>query len=287
MKFIEYKSKCLITKLKTIFIFDRKKRAEFKKNEIEKITLNFVSKMKWGVSYSVFDGEELLEASIRSIRNSVNYINVVWQEYSWNGKYKANPNLEKFLYSLKEKHLIDEIIKFEPDFNLRAGENEVNKRNLGLSYAQKNNVNFFMTMDCDEFYIGEELENVKKDILKNNITCSYCPIINYAEVPEKRILKLAGFSIPLFIKINSKTKLGYTKSVIALVDPTRRKIIKKGDKQFFFTNIQMHHFSSIRKDLEKKIRCSSCHKFSMQEVSVYKNRLAKEKTVEVENIFNI
>ena len=40
---------------------------------------------KLGVSYSVWDGEEMLEFAIRSIRSEVDYVNVVWQKLSWFG----------------------------------------------------------------------------------------------------------------------------------------------------------------------------------------------------------
>ena len=43
------------------------------------------SKAKLGISYSVWDGEELLEASIKSVRENADYINVVWQRKSWHG----------------------------------------------------------------------------------------------------------------------------------------------------------------------------------------------------------
>ena len=38
--------------------------------------------MKLGVSYNVFDGEELLESSIKSIRDNVDHISVVYQTIS-------------------------------------------------------------------------------------------------------------------------------------------------------------------------------------------------------------
>ena len=34
--------------------------------------------MKLGVSYNLFDGEELLESSIKSIRDNVDYVSVVY-----------------------------------------------------------------------------------------------------------------------------------------------------------------------------------------------------------------
>ena len=38
--------------------------------------------MKLGISYNVFDGEELLEKSILCIRDQVDFISVVYQEKS-------------------------------------------------------------------------------------------------------------------------------------------------------------------------------------------------------------
>lgn len=67
------------------------------------------AKAKLGISYSVWDGEELLEASIKSVRENADYINVVWQKKSWHG-IDCDENLEILLMQLKEKGLIDEII---------------------------------------------------------------------------------------------------------------------------------------------------------------------------------
>lgn len=74
------------------------------------------SKAKLGISYSVWDGEELLEASLKSVRENADYINVVWQKKSWQGA-DCDENLESLLLKLKENGFIDEIIFFEPDFN--------------------------------------------------------------------------------------------------------------------------------------------------------------------------
>ena len=39
--------------------------------------------MKIGACYMVFDGEELLEFSIKSIRNSIDFISVTYQDFSY------------------------------------------------------------------------------------------------------------------------------------------------------------------------------------------------------------
>ena len=56
--------------------------------------------MKVGVSYNLFDGEELLEDSIKSIRNNVDYISVVYQTVSNFGN-PCSPNLMPVLEELK------------------------------------------------------------------------------------------------------------------------------------------------------------------------------------------
>lgn len=123
-----------IIKIKSLFILNKEKRKEYRQIEYQKEVLK-LKNPKFGVSYSIFDGEELLEASIKQIRGCVDYINVVYQLKSWYGD-KANENLLPLLNNLKNKGLIDELIEFKPDFSLEAWQNETNKRNLGLSAAK-------------------------------------------------------------------------------------------------------------------------------------------------------
>ena len=41
--------------------------------------------MRLGVAYNLFDGEELIEYSIKSIRNNVDFICIIWQKISNHG----------------------------------------------------------------------------------------------------------------------------------------------------------------------------------------------------------
>ena len=56
--------------------------------------------MKLGVSYNIFDGEELLEGSIKQIKDQVDYISVVYQTISNFGN-SCNEDLVNFLNKLK------------------------------------------------------------------------------------------------------------------------------------------------------------------------------------------
>lgn len=71
----------------------------------------------------MFDGEELLESSILSIRNVVDHICIVYQTIS-NYNQPCNPHLESFLNYLKEEHLIDSIIHYETKFHFPLSERE-------------------------------------------------------------------------------------------------------------------------------------------------------------------
>ena len=62
--------------------------------------------MKLGVSYNIFDGEELLEGSIKQIRQHVDHISVVYQVVSNFGN-PCNPELVPLLERLKSEGLVD------------------------------------------------------------------------------------------------------------------------------------------------------------------------------------
>src|SRR3989338_7472710 len=69
--------------------------------------------MKLGVCYNVFDGEELLEPSIRAIRAEVEYIVVVYQKISNFGN-EARKGLERLLEQLKENGSINAYVEYTP-----------------------------------------------------------------------------------------------------------------------------------------------------------------------------
>ena len=69
--------------------------------------------MKLGVSYNLFDGEELLTDSIKSIRDSVDIVSVVYQTESNFGQ-KANPGLANLLHNC-----CTQMLSFMPAHNVQ------------------------------------------------------------------------------------------------------------------------------------------------------------------------
>lgn len=283
--------KRIVINLKRNFIriFKDKKLAQrYKHIQYAKLFALQYKSTKWGVSYSVFDGLELLEHSIESIRNSCNYINVVYSDISWYGN-KTNEDILSILKDLQERNLIDEIIYYKPDLALLAVENERNKRNLGLRFAKKAKIDYFMTMDADEFYLQNEVEIAKRYILKNNITHSFCNIVNYSILPTHRFLRTPSF-VQFFSKLKRNSILETNKKIITIIDPTRQlNHYWGGAKYFFLPQVEMHHMTIIRKNLLVKFKNSTArdaYKIITESFYEYKKR-ALENTMKSQDLFNL
>ncbi len=220
---------------------------------------------RFGVSYSVWDGEELLESSIKQIRKYVDYINVVWQEKSWSGT--PNPTLKAELDRLVANGLVDELIEYK---SLCDGSyQEPTKRQLGLDAAIKAGCNYFMVMDTDEFYIGEEFENAKKFVVKNRITRSFIMQKWYGFSPLEQTItpEHASCSVTFMCKIDEKTRIDPDNGLYPYTCDVSRKISStKDDKFFFVLGISMHHMCILRKDIVKKISESSARDIYRKEI---------------------
>lgn len=63
--------------------------------------------------FAVFDGQELLESSIRALRTCVDYLCVVYQTVSNFGN-DAHPKLKRLLDSLKMRGVVNDVIYYDP-----------------------------------------------------------------------------------------------------------------------------------------------------------------------------
>lgn len=217
--------------------------------------------MKLGVSYNLFDGEELLESSIKSIRGCVDYISVVYQRVSNFGQ-RCSDDIEDLLSHLQHNRLIDEIKLYSPS-NVQSNPayqgsiNELTKRNIGLDMSRDKNCTHHLCMDTDEFYIEREFNDIKSLIYSSKFDASACKLQTYYKLPTMIIDPPEEYFVPFICKIypNSKYQLGGPSPV--LVDPTRRISTYNKFAKLGRTGIQMHHMSYVRKDIRKKLENSS------------------------------
>jgi hypothetical protein len=213
--------------------------------------------MKLGISYNLFDGEELLEGSISCIRESVDYISVVYQTISNFGN-PCNNELLPLLEKLKKNNLVDEIYQYVPTI-IGGKNNELIKRNIGLELSKNARCSHHMSMDCDEYYIASEFNNLKNLIIENNYDSSFCQMLSYYKTWEYILDPPETYYVSLIYKIKENVfYYKYRKNNHPVVtDPTRKMSTIINPIILDRTQIQMHHGSYIRKNIRNKFENSS------------------------------
>lgn len=211
---------------------------------------------KLGVSYSVWDGEEMLEFAIRSIRSEVDYVNVVWQKLSWFGTM-CSDELEPTLERLKNEGLIDELIFFTPDLKAIPAENEAKKRNIGLKAARKAGCTHFINLDTDELFDTNEFKEAKEIVYRFHLTHTACPVVTYFSPTVRLVNGCTGATLPFICSIENGEEIVLNAHQPWYADPTRKIPVTKKSNPFFLHSICMHHFPKCRYDLKKKIENST------------------------------
>lgn len=241
--------------------------------------------MKLGISYNVFDGEELLEYSLLSVRQLAEHISVVYQTTSNYGQ--ENKGLLSVLEKLQDRGLIDKLFKYTPknfsmnfllehrkggrenikinnekvkDLYKNGTLNEIEKRDIGLQIAKANKCDCFMTMDADEIYDTNKLQFALDTFEVGGYDSSFCKMQTFYKLPTLKIPN-ESYYVPLFYKINKHSRINFIdKSIFPVFcDPTRR-MIAGYCKVFTREEIEMYHYSYVRKDIASKIYNSSAQK---------------------------
>lgn len=224
--------------------------------------------MRLGAAYNFYDGEELLEKSIMSIRQNVDFICIVYQTVSNYGEIWNDDNLN-FLNNLIDKKLVDKIICYNTDLSSSPHFNELTKRNIGLNSCRDIDCSHMVMMDSDEFYIDSQLYDSKKLIENNDIDYSACRMFTYFKEPIYRIVPPEKYFVPFIHKIYNESEYILHHSYPVLVDPTRRL---RGPynkfHNFDMNEIVMHHYSFVRKDIRKKLTNSSA-KCNIKNIEYY------------------
>lgn len=219
--------------------------------------------MKLGICYMVFDGEELLEFSVKSIRQNVNHIAATYQTTSYFGN-AADPSLFETMTRLKSEGLLDEIIHFEPDLSLPPKDNELALRNIGLEASRRAGCSHHISADVDEFYKSDQLEYAKRVMEEGNYNYSVVPIVTYYKEPTFRVTPDQNLVVSFIHPVHNE----YTTSIPYPIFPfhmeTTRRFTKVDNYKLFTRDeIEMHHMSYIRKDIRKKFKNSDngrCYK---------------------------
>lgn len=210
--------------------------------------------MRLGVAYTVFDGEELLEQSVKQIRSAVDYVVVVYQTTSNFGTPHPG-GLPDLLCDLVSRKLIDVMVPYIPKIKQNPWDNEIRKRNLGLSYCRDAGCDYFMSMDVDEYYLPFQFQNAKYWIGENDLDNTVCRMWTYYGDSCHRLKERESYYVSFIAKIYQKRQFILDAPSWLTVDHTR----SYGENQRFLEPccIEMCHMSWIRKDMRLKLENSS------------------------------
>lgn len=217
--------------------------------------------MKLGIIYNIFDGEELIGASIDCLFDHVDLIIIVYQTISNFGE-EYNP-----LLNISELHGGKiEFLRYDPDLSLGAMTNERIKRNIGLEFAKVNHCTHFLHIDTDEFY--DDFKSCKEIYRRSRHSGSVCRMHTYFKKPTLRFDRPEDYFVPFIHELRPDTITGNS-SYKFWCDPTRTV----NEQDVVELPIFMHHFSWCRKDIMRKMRNSSAN---MTDNRVLKNNLILE-----------
>jgi len=222
--------------------------------------------VKIGAAYNTFYGFDLIDRSLGSIRDTVDYIVLIHQRTGINGTTEE-PKTAVKIKNLLKTGKIDEVIYHDPPsakFNMQTYILE--KRNLGLEACRKNGCDFIMPMDADEAYnmpdLLVEIEKMRDEL----IDTLYSPIRSYYYdefhwFPDT-------YYVPSVIRIDHR-KFELSKSSV-LADPVR----KMQESTYRVTTVPMHHYTYLKDSFINKIHknVASTEPFiknSMQKIQDY------------------
>jgi len=214
-------------------------------------------KIKVGAAYNTFYGLELIEESIRSIKNVVDYIVLVHQQIGFSGKEEPSIN-KSIIKKLIDEKLIDEIVYYNQKEENSKQQSVLEKRNLGLECCKKNNCHYIMPLDTDELYNADELKNEIKFMYYNDIDTLYCPIRSYYY--DRNHYFDDSYFVASIYKINNR-KFEATHSSV-LVDPNR----KMKENNYHISNMYMHHYTYLKESYDNKIDFRSYMSINNEEI---------------------
>lgn len=244
--------------------------------------------MKLGVSYIVFNGEELLKFAIASIRPVVDFISVIYQTTSYFG------NLADPMPVLNQIKGIDQLIHFESDLAIPPQQNELKIRNLGRQLSINAGCSHHISADTDEFYDKDQLAYAKT--FDCDMSLAYMDLYykepTFLVYPASKMM--VSFIHPADNEYDIIPKYPFP------IDITRRLKKFENFKVFTRQEVTIHHMSYVRKNIRGKL-VNTCNgknynidKF-VQDFHTYKlgdkvcllPDFINRRTIEVENKFNI
>ena len=247
--------------------------------------------MSFGVIYNVWDGCELLEPSIRSIRNVVDEIVVVYQDKSYYGNYIKEYDIRLVLDDLEHSGLIDSKILVNFDIDCKnsheAKQMEKFKYQAGLLHLESKGIDYFMLRAVDEFFVEDELKRSLEQVRAKDYYRTFCKISTYSSPTLKDVQNTDHVNGSFIYKVVHGKKIGQGSQPPLYIDAVANYGDNTSDHIFPGEEVTMHHYRLSRLNLERKALNSSISnkRFLLDQARNISNFMDKAEVVE--NLFNI
>lgn len=253
--------------------------------------------MKLIICYTVFNGLELLEKSIKSIYDHVDVVLIGYQTTS--NKFNVDESVADFVSYIAKKYPKVKLYYYKPNKLLQTKEQERVKHTELLREAKKLGATHYILSACDHFYTKEHVEYGKQLTKDLDFDVSLTMMRTYYKHPTWQMSPMETYYMPFICKMYPSTK--YIKGKYPVkVDPS--VIVNTSKNLFIFqpASCILHHYSMIREDIENKfMNAAASVRWSEGKISkfIYEYQNAKlgdeisyfqgRKIIEVPNLFNI
>lgn len=251
--------------------------------------------MKLAACYTVFNGEELLEASMAQIAHEVDVFVICYQTIS----NKGNENVD-LLRFLRRFATVDGVIlvHFTPNLALNTKENERNKHELMLKTARLHGATHVLLAACDHFYDKNQFSVALRESIVGDFDVTFTRMFTYYKRPTWQISPPEEYFMPLIIKLHPKTSIINRKLYPVLVDPSVK--VNTCDRWHVFTlsECALHHYSMIRTDINSKFdNAAASMRWTTEQIATFKTEYANaaigdsisyfqnKRLIDVENYF--
>ena len=205
--------------------------------------------MKLAACFTIWNGLELLNGAINQIREDVDVIVLGWQWKS--NKGEISQIIEEFLEQYNGDAKVH-LMEFVPDFKKTTKENELDKHNLLIDECISLGCSHFLLMAADHYYEPEQFRSAKNKIELQDFTVTFSEMFTYYKHPTWRMDPVESYMMPFILKIEKGTRFMFRGNYPEIVDPAVKIFPIRSPYTFKKSELMLHHFSMIRKDIQNK-----------------------------------
>lgn len=205
--------------------------------------------MKVALAYSVFNGVELLEKSIRTHAPFVDDIIICYQTVSNRGNF--NDTLEKDLVKIATINKV-QLHRWNPVLSYDTKTNELNKHNHMIGLCRSIGATHMIISATDHFYQPDQFKLAIEQSANYNLTLT--AMFTYYKHPTWQLTPIEDYYMPFMIRLTDKTRFERQSIYPYKIDPSLKINTSSHHRLFEQTEIMMHHYSMIRMNIMDKFK---------------------------------